>query len=164
MVSRRGVTLLEMIVVVAVLAVVATVAMPMLADRSGTRLLAAETLLRDDLEQARHRTVATPDRPVSILFDPDGRGWRLVDAGDRTPIARIDGTPWTVRLGEGVAEGLDGVEVARTDDPAASALRFDATGVAISETTPRFRLGSGDVHRGFEVSLVTGLVRSIDRD
>ena len=36
--------------------------------------------------------------------------------------------------------------------------------MAISETTPRFRLESGDVHRGFEVSLVTGLVRSTDRD
>ncbi len=162
MMDRRGITLIEMVVVVAVLATVAAVSMPMLADRSGTRLLAAETLLRDDLEQARHRTIAAPEQPVLIAFDADGRGWRLVHAGDRTPIARIDGTDWTVRFGEGPADGLDGVEVERIDDPEAEALRFDPTGVAISATPPRFEFGDGDARRRFEVSLVTGLVRSLD--
>lgn len=164
MMNRRGITLLEMVVVIAVLATVAAVSIPMLADRSGTRLLAAETLLRDDLEQARHRTIAAPEQPVLITFDADGQGWRLVHAGDRTPINRIDGTEWTVRFGEGHADGLQGVRIERMDDPDAATLRFDATGVAVSATPPRFEFGEGEVRRRFEVSLVTGLVRSIDVD
>ena len=83
---RRGTTLLEMIVVVAVLAAIAAIAVPLVADRGGARLAAAETLLRDDLEQARHRTIADPARAVMLLLDADGRGWRLADADDRSPI------------------------------------------------------------------------------
>lgn len=164
MTRRRGVTLLEMIAVVAVLAVVAASVMPLVADASGTRLVAAETLLRDDLEQARHRTIADPSRPIMLLLDADGRGWRLVPEGNRTPIARIDGSDWTVRFGEHAAEGLDGVVVTRLDAPDERGLRFDATGVAMASTPPRFELAVADRRRALEVGLVTGLVQAVPSD
>lgn len=164
MTGRRGVTLLELLAVVAVLGIVAAVAVPLLADGSGTRLLAAETLLRDDLEQARHRTITAPTRPIVLLLDADGRGWRLVPEGDREPIHRIDGSDWTVRFGEGVADDLDDVVVTRLDEPDGRSLRFDATGVAIAATPPRFQLADGDHRRAIEIGLVTGLVQVIEAD
>jgi prepilin-type N-terminal cleavage/methylation domain-containing protein len=161
---RRGTTLLEMIVVVAVLAAIAAIAVPLVADRGGARLAAAETLLRDDLEQARHRTIADPARAVMLLLDADGRGWRLADADDRSPIERIDGAPWTVRFGEGPAEGLDGMTVTRDDDPTARALRFDADGTAILDAPARYSLHDGQRDRSIEVGVVTGLVRTVESD
>lgn len=162
MISRRGVTLLELVAAVAVLAIVAAVAVPLLASGSGTELVAAETLLRDDLEQARHRTIASPARPISLVLDADGRGWRLVHEGDRDPIRRIDGSEWTVRFGEGVADELDDVVVTRLDDPDGRNLRFDATGVVLAEEPPRYELAAGDRRRAIEVGLVTGLVQSVE--
>jgi prepilin-type N-terminal cleavage/methylation domain-containing protein len=161
---RRGTTLLEMLVVVAVLAAIAAIAVPLVADRSGARLSAAETLLRDDLEQARHRTIADPGRAVMLMLDADGRGWSLVDGDDRSTIVRIDRTPWTVRFGEGAAEGLDGVTVTRDDDPTARVLRFAADGTAILDAPARYSLHDGRRDRSIEVGVVTGLVRSIDAD
>jgi prepilin-type N-terminal cleavage/methylation domain-containing protein len=161
---RRGTTLLEMLVVVAVLATIAAIAVPLVADRSGARLAAAETLLRDDLEQARHRTIADPGQPVMLLLDADGRGWRLVDADDRSTINRIDRTPWVVRFGDGAAEGLEGVTVTRDDDPTARTLRFDADGTAILDAPARYSLHDGTRDRSIEVGVVTGLVRSIESD
>jgi prepilin-type N-terminal cleavage/methylation domain-containing protein len=159
---RRGVTLLEMLVVIAVIATIAAITVPLVADRAGARLAAAETLLRDDLEQARHRTIADPDRAVMLLFDADGGGWRLADAANRTPIERLDHSPWTVRFGQGIAEGLDGITVTRDDDPDARTLRFDTDGTAILEGPARYSLRDGDAGRSIEVGVVTGLVRSID--
>jgi prepilin-type N-terminal cleavage/methylation domain-containing protein len=161
---RRGTTLLEMLVVVAVLAAVAAIAVPLVTDRSGARLAAAETLLRDDLEQARHLTMADPQRAVILTLDADGRGWRLLDATDRTPIERIDRTPWTVRLGEGAAEGLAGVSVTRDDDPNARTLRFDVDGTAILDAPARYSLHDGTRDRSIEVGVVTGLVRAVESD
>ena len=161
---RRGTTLLEMMVVVAVLAAVAAIAVPLVADRSGARLAAAETLLRDDLEQARHRTIADPERAVMLLLDDDGGGWRLADVDDRTPIERLDGTPWTVRFGEGAAEGLDGISIARDDLPTARALRFEADGTAVLDAPARYSLRDDDRTRSIEVGVVTGLIRVIAAD
>ncbi len=161
---RRGTTLLEMTIVVAVLAAVAAIAVPLVGDRSGARLGAAETILRDDLEQARHRTIADPDRAVMLMLDADGRGWRLVHTEDRTPIERIDRTPWIVRLGEGAADGLDGLTVERDDDPSARGLRFDADGTAILDAPARYTIRDGERIRSIEVGVVTGLVRTVTTD
>jgi prepilin-type N-terminal cleavage/methylation domain-containing protein len=161
---RRGTTLLEMLVVVAVLATVAAIAVPLVADRAGARLAAAETLLRDDLEQARHRTIADPANAVILILDADGGGWRLADADDRSPIQRIDGEPWTVRFGEGAADGLGGMTVTRDDDPTARALRFDSDGTALIDAPARYSVVDGDRIRSIEIGVVTGLVRSVPVD
>ncbi len=159
---RRGTTLLEMLVVIAVLAAIAAITVPLVADRSGARLTAAETLLRDDLEQARHRTIADPRRAVVLMLDRAGRGWRLADSNDRAPIERIDGTPWTVRFGEGVAEGLDGLAVTRDDASNATVLRFAADGSAVIDAPATFSLRDGDAARSIEVGVVTGLIRRVE--
>ena len=68
---RRGITLVELMVTVTVLAIVAAVILPLVDDGSGGRIAAATILLRDDLEQARYRTVANPGEPRALLIDQD---------------------------------------------------------------------------------------------
>ncbi|MCP4833163.1 MAG: hypothetical protein GY895_00220 [Phycisphaera sp.] len=159
---RRGTTLIELAIVGTIMLLIAALALPMLQRDAGARASATFTLLRDDLEQARHRTIADPERPVHFLLDDDGGGWSLVTGPQDRPITRHDGLPWQVRLGEGPARHLDGVMVSRVDRPHELELLFDASGVIVGEAPPAFEISDGDSTRGLQVGLVTGVVRLID--
>ena len=160
--SRRGTTLVELAIVGTVMLLIAALALPMLQRDAGARASATFTLLRDDLEQARHRTIADPERPVHFLLDVDGGGWSLVTGAEDRPIMRHDGLPWEVRLGEGPARHLDGVMVSRTDRPRELELLFDPSGVIVGEAPPAFEISDGDSTRRLQVGLVTGVVRLLD--
>lgn len=153
----RGITLIEIMVTIAVLATITAVVLPLARPESGSRLAAAAGMLRDDLEQARHRTVTDPGSPVTLSLDLDRGGWRLVDLDDAT-ISRSDGHPWAIRFGEGVAAGLQGVRIHRFDRPGESELRFDAAGVALADGTPTFEIADDEDRWTVRLALVTGLV------
>lgn len=158
----RGLTLIELAIVGAIMLLVATLALPMLQRDAGSRSSATFGLLRDDLEQARHRTIADPERPVRLRLDEDGSGWALVSGPDSLPIARHDGLPWQVRMGEGLADQLDGLRVTRTDRPDLFEVRFDSSGVIVGDVPPTFEIRDGDSARHLQVGLVTGVVRPVE--
>ena len=157
---RRGLTLVELVVTVAILSIVAAMLVPMLGDDSAGRLGVATILLRDDLEQARFRTVADPQRPLALMIDEDGLGWSLVDPDQPgRPIERDDGTPWSIRSGEGRGAGMAEVEI-NLEGVSGKLLDFDESGSVRDRTaTPRFSLRSGNREQVLEVGAVTGLVR-----
>ena len=157
---RRGLPLMELVVTVAILSVVASMLIPLLGNDDGNRLGVATILLRDDLEQARFRTVADPQRPLAGVLDGDGLGWRVVDpAMPDVPSARDDGSPWTIRAGSGRGAGMDGVRIT-LEGVSSDMLDFDESGsVRDRSATPRFRMHSGHRIQVLEVGAVTGLVR-----
>ena len=160
--GRRGLTLIELAIVGAIILLIASLALPMLQRDAGSRSSAAFGLLRDDLEQARHRTLSDPERPVRFLLDEDGGGWALVSGPESLPIARHDGRPWRVRLGEGIVDQLDGLRVTRTDRSEVLEVRFDSSGVIVGDVPPAFEIRDGDATRHLQVGLVTGVVRRVD--
>lgn len=149
--------MIEIMVTIAVMATITAVVLPLARPQSGSRLTAAAGMLRDDLEQARHRTVTDPGSPVTLSLDADGGGWRLVGV-DEVTISHSDGRPWRIRFGEGIAAGLEGVTVRRFDEPEGLALRFDAAGVALADGTPTFEIEDGEDRWTVRLALVTGLV------
>ena len=160
--AARGLTLVELATVGAIILLAASLALPMLQRDAGSRSEATFGLLRDDLEQARHRTIADPERPVRLLLDEDGGGWSLVSGPEALPISRHDGRPWEVRLGEGIADQLEGLRVTRTDRIDAYEIRFDSSGVISGDAPPAFEIRDGDSIRQLEVGLVTGVVRRLE--
>ena len=160
--ARRGLTTIELLIVASIMLAIAGLAVPLLVDDGTTRAAAAATLLKDDLEQARHRTIADPRNPVRVRFDKDGRGWTLERRTDGTPLERHDGRPWTVRLERDDAFELDDVEVRRLGGLPTSTLDFDPRGVVIANEAPRFEIRADDTTVTLEIGLVTGLVRRID--
>ena len=160
---RHGFSLVELTVTVAVLATVAMVMVPLAGRESGSRLTAATSMLRDDLEQARHRTVVDPATPIALILDADGAGWMLANDDRTRPILRADGRPWRVRFGTDVAAALEGVQVRRLDAPATSSITFDAEGVARADDTPRFEVADGDQAWIVHIGLVTGVARTTVR-
>ena len=155
----RGITLIELLATIVVMSTVTAVVIPMLDDGAGARLSAALTVLKDDLEQARHRTVTDPDRPVILVLDEDGRGWTLAEEPTGAPIVRHDGRPWSVRFGEGMATSLHDLRVEREDG--GDRVAFDGEGVVLEDAPPRLTIASPDRRRTIEVGLVSGLIRPL---
>ncbi|MAH65930.1 MAG: hypothetical protein CMJ27_06015 [Phycisphaerae bacterium] len=160
--NRRGLTLVETMAVVVVILGIAGLAIPMLGNDAGSRLAAASVMLRDDLEQARYRTISDPADPVALVVDADGFGWSLVhDGAGSTPISRGDGQAWTVRFDDPRTTDLAGIRVMTDADD--RSIRFDIRGVLVNDDKPSMRLELGDDHRRLDIGVVSGLV-AIRRD
>ena len=160
--ARRGLTLIELLATILVMTTITALVIPLLDDGAGARLAAAMTVLKDDLEQARHRTVTDPDRPVALVLDEDGRGWTLAEESTGAPIVRHDGRPWSVRFGEGMATGLHDLRVERSDG--GDRVAFDGEGVVLEDVPPRLTIVAPDRRRSIEVGLVSGLIRPLPEE
>lgn len=157
---RRGVTLVELMVTVTVLAIVAAVILPLVDDGSGGRIAAATILLRDDLEQARYRTVANPGEPRALLIDQDNRGWRVINPEyPSIPVQRDDGSDWVVRAGEDRGAGMAEVEI-ELEGVDGALLEFDESGALRDRTAmPSIHVSCGERRQTLKVGAVTGIVR-----
>ena len=157
---RRGMSLLELSITMVVLAIVAAVVLPVLDNGNGSRIAAAMILLRDDLEQARYRTVANPEQARALLLDEDGRGWRVVDPTQPSrTLQRDDGSDWLVRAGEGRGAGMSDVEL-QLDGVDGLLLEFDQSGALLDRSAmPLFTVSCGQQQQVLRIGAVTGIVR-----
>ena len=125
---REAFTMIELMLVLAILATMAMLTIPMTRDHDSTSVQAAASILRSDLERAQSMAMAYPDRRIGLRFDDDGRGWSLVDAqAPSTPLLdEFSGQPVTIRLGKGRGHVAPDVEIqASLND---SLIVFDSLG------------------------------------
>lgn len=154
--NQRGVTMIEMVAVIAVLLGVTGAAIPLLGNDAGSRLGAAAMMLRDDLEQVRYRTLADPSNPLALIIDEHGRGWRITPLDETAePIERLDGELWETTFGEGRATGFENVRI----ESDAGIIWFDGRGVLGLDAKPSLRLSLDGQARTLEIGMVTGLVK-----
>ncbi|MDP7028788.1 MAG: prepilin-type N-terminal cleavage/methylation domain-containing protein [Phycisphaerales bacterium] len=127
---RRGLTLLELMLVVAILAILGALLMPMAVRGDSVTTDATARLLASDLEHAQMLALSRPDLRVALSIDADEQGWRIVDAdAPGVPLTdRIDdgaaGRTLAVRCGEGRASFGAGALVR----PGGSLIIFDPLG------------------------------------
>jgi prepilin-type N-terminal cleavage/methylation domain-containing protein len=110
-------TLLELMLVLAIVAVVMTIVMPQFGDDTKLRLMAAAGLLRSDIEYAQVLTISHPGDPVLVHIDASQhKYWLAKVSSENTPIARPgDGEPYLVMFGEGRAATTGTITVNLTD-------------------------------------------------
>ena len=160
---RRGLTLLEMTMTMVILAIVASILVPLMGDDSHGRIGAATILLRDDLEQARFRTVADPENPLAFRIDDDQMGWQLIDPRyPSQPITRDDGSAWAIRSGEGRGAGMPGVHFALsgTSQPT---LEFDESGSILDRSAaPIITISCQEHSQTLKIGAVTGIIHLAD--
>ncbi len=159
---RRGLTLLELMLVVAVLTLVGALLMPMAVRGDSVTTDATARLLASDLEHAQMLALSRPDLRVALAIDDDEQGWRIVDAD--TPevplVDRIDedaqGRTLAVRCGEGRAAFGVGALVR----PGGSMIVFDPLGGLEVPGGPSrtVQIDFGDSTRLVSVDADTGFV------
>jgi prepilin-type N-terminal cleavage/methylation domain-containing protein len=135
-------TLLEILVTLTVIAAIAAVVMPLMSDDSRLRVMAASSLVTSDIEAAQVMTIATPDKPVVVRFDPDtSTYWLAYATTPDTPITRDDtGEAYQVTLGQGRARAAGGVNIT-LESVTANTITFAAHGGLNDFTaTPVIRL------------------------
>ena len=109
--SRRAFTLIELIIALAMIAVVATFAVPAWFERGEVTLENAAQLLADDLRDAQNRAAAL-GKPTTVVFSIDGAGYEAVERDGDVIAHPRTGRPFVRSYpADGVFEGVEVFEV-----------------------------------------------------
>lgn len=156
--DRGAFTLLELLVVLALVTIVAVVAITTHFGRSEVSLENAADLLLEDLRSAQARATWS-GAPVEVVFVEDGGGYEVVESapiGRTTPL----GPPIPPRrFGTGAV--FEGVRIARADFGGRRTLVFDARGGATAGGKVELRYL--DEVRTVEVEAKSGRLRMPER-
>jgi prepilin-type N-terminal cleavage/methylation domain-containing protein len=162
--DRRAFTLFEVLITVAIIALVGALIVPALRDDARLRLLAASSILTSDIELAQVMTISQPATPVVITFDPDrNRYWLALDSDPATPIPRADtGAPYLVVFGQGRAASAAGVTFT-TAGITGDVLTFNAQG-GVEDITgaPCITLTAGAHSTSLDIAVSTGTITQTD--
>lgn len=111
--DRTGFQLVEIMILVAVLAIAAAVALPRMSRTDDMRLRAAARLLIADLEYAQVESMAQGDAPRVVVFDAAGHAYHVARASEPdTPLdSPLGPFPYRTVFGQGRASALAGVTI-----------------------------------------------------
>lgn len=110
---HRGFTLIEVLIVTLIIAIAATLTVPMIGSTSTAKLRAAATILEADLAYAQVESMAHADDTRVLVFNSDKKTYHVAAASDTaTPITNpIGNTPYTTTFGSSRAANLQGVTI-----------------------------------------------------
>ena len=113
LVPQAAFTLFELMVVLLILAIVATLAAPMFGQTKITRLRSAAEVLVADLGFAQVESIAHGDSLRVVVFDQNDNSYRIATAAEpTTPITNpVGNLPYVMTVGTGRASELDGVTI-----------------------------------------------------
>lgn len=112
LVCRRGQTLIEILIVAAIIAVLGALSVSLLRPRDEEKIEGAVRMFAQDAEWARGATLTNPDDPASIRLMQDQTGW--IVARNSTPTVAMvcsDGTSMCRVLGQGMSQAAEGVRL-----------------------------------------------------
>lgn len=157
--ARAGFTLINMLITVAVMAIVAAAVMPSLARGNQMNVSGAAYLLASDLEYAQSISLAQPDDPAVLRFDVGAGVYWIARASDPdTPIFRSNGRdPYRVTLGEGEAVQARDVAITLANSPD-DTIGFDGFGRLTTAADAVVTLTSAESARTLTVDADTGFV------
>ena len=162
---RRGFTLLDLMITLAVMAIIATLVAPSISSNDGISLVSAATILASDLEYAQSESLTNPADPTFLVIDAtEKRYWLALASDTQTPIARPEAgptvgepRPYEVVFGEGEVNYLSSVGVALVGGPSGN-VPFDPYGRLSQPGNARIRLWNESGELFVIVSATTGTV------
>jgi len=110
--ARSGFTLLETLMVVAIVAMLAVMVIPSSHDDARLKAEAAVSILVSDIELAQVMSISSPKEPVMVVFDRNNRSyWLAHESAPSQPLINPhNNRPYHVTFGEGRASSATGVE------------------------------------------------------
>ena len=152
--ARRGVTMLEVLVVVLIVACLAALSIDLLRPGFEERIAGAARLLARDVEWARSATLTNPDDPAAIRLDADGSGWIVSrNSSPTTAMSASDGSQMRRTLGSGAAEAAVGVRLSSSQN--LRTIEFEAFG-GVKQAPSFVDLTLPDVNRKCRITFESG--------
>lgn len=138
---RRSVTaftLAEMLVVIAILAIVAAVVLPRMVGSSDMQARSAARVMMADLEYAQSVAI-TGQAPITVTFSIAGNSYTVSNASGPL-IHPITKKTYVIELGE--VKGMESVSIASASFGGASSMTFDALGAPDNSGTVTITAGA----------------------
>jgi type II secretory pathway pseudopilin PulG len=132
-------TIIELLIVIATLAIIVLLAVPTHTIVDQTRVTEAGRLLIADLDGARLRSMGCAADPCVVVLEASGTSYFVARATDpTTPLADpTSGRPWRRVLGDGEARHLGGASVALSGNLLGS-VSFTGLGRLVQDTDAIF--------------------------
>jgi len=164
---RHGFTMIELLIVVAILAIAAAIVVPMVSSAGSMQLRAAVNVVAADLEYAKSMSISRGQR-YAVVFDKNAETYRITDETEATISHPVKtGFPFTVDFR---SDGrLSQVDIVDVSFDGASAVSFDSLGSPYSGTggsatslnSGTITLQAGGITKTVKVEAVTGYISVI---
>lgn len=157
---QRAFTLFELMIVVAIAAVLATMVLPMIRNDERLQLIAAASLVTSDIEYAQSLSISRPSSPAAVSFDTSTASYHVAyQSSVETPLTRDDtGESYAVTFGTGRATGAAGVTMS-VKDMNKNLIQFDSHGGLLEfNATPVITLQAGNEWFQLTISPTTGTI------
>lgn len=152
--SRSGFTMVELIIVVAIIAIAALVAVPMMSSAASVQIRSASNMIAGDLEYARSMAISRGQK-YSVVFDPGAESYKIVDEGGiviKHPVKTA--SDYIVDFKNNGR--FNKVDIANANFNATTSVQFDCLGSPNSGGTVSLQAGNTNVT--ITVEHVTGYV------
>ena len=154
-----GFALIDLMVTLTIVAIMAAVLFPRIADDDHLRLTAAARLIASDIEMAQVMTISNPAEPIIVKFEPGGTYWLAPAADPDTPIVRSGAIqPYRVVFGQGRGRTAADVTLVLTDLEN-NTLSFNEQGGLVDlNLQPEIKLVHGSEWVKLTLSTMTGTI------
>ncbi len=160
-VVRHGFTMIEMVVVMAILAIAAAIVVPMMSSAGTMQVRAAVNMIAADLEYAKSMSISRGQR-YSVVFDKTNETYRIIDdSGTTIPHPVKKGFLYTIDFR--ADSRIDRVDIFDANFDGTDRVSFDYMGSPFNGTGTNLNSGvvtlrAGTVTRTINVEPVTGYV------
>jgi len=132
---QLGFTFIELLISLSIIAVIATLAIPLLGDKDAMNVTTTKQLLVSDIELAQVMAISHPEDQIGLVIQD--WGWHIASLDDpNTPLDdTITGDPLVLQFGIGSAASISDVQL--VTNAINNTIEFDQTGglVDISQET-----------------------------
>ncbi len=156
--SARAFTLVELLIVVVIASIAATLAIPLFTETDSTRLRAATRLLIADLAFAQIESITNAADTCLVSFDLGAASYTLAKSSTPTSPITDPGTnqPYVVQFGSGRAAELAGVSIQAYSLGGDNQVAFGIYGQTDQTTAATITLQAGAMTMTVEIDPSTG--------
>ncbi|MBC8201348.1 MAG: prepilin-type N-terminal cleavage/methylation domain-containing protein [Planctomycetes bacterium] len=158
--NHRGFTLIELTLSLAILALLAVLAAPMLGSNDLLQVDVTRRLFVSDFEHAQIIAISRPEDEIALIVNDDGSAWHIANTiAIGTPLLdSVTQEPLSIQLGNGAAAAASTTSIITNYDD--NIIIFDQNGgLRDFSQTLEITIACGEISSVIQISPMTGSIR-----